>query len=144
MHVRAARSIEEDTKTPRTDTYSEDPEKSNIDHVPTVFQSILSSPLPPEEKRRDRMAQEGFIIIVAGSDTISRILTAATYHLLANEDAHFRLKGELEQAMPNPSMQIDVKSLEKLPWLVRFALGIQVALLQPKTNETLCSIDCLR
>lgn len=88
--------------------------------VPTVFQSILSSQLPDEEKRRDRLAQDGFIIIVAGSDTISKILTSATFHILDNKSALLRLQQELREAIPDPKVDVDSRYLEKLPWLVSY------------------------
>jgi cytochrome P450 len=108
MHRRAEQAILQNED---KDTLLDD------DSVPTVWQSILSSKLPPAEKTRNRMAQEGFIIIVAGSDTISRILTRATFHILDDKKVLQRLMEELKEAIPNLNMDIDVASLEKLPWL---------------------------
>ena len=93
-------------------------QKNPLSGTQTVFQTILSSTLPDEEKRVKRMAQEGFIIIVAGSDTISRILTAATFHLLANQGMLERLERELREAMPDPTQNVEIRKLEGLPWLV--------------------------
>ena len=93
-------------------------QKNLLSGTQTFFQTILSSALPDEEKRVKRMAQEGFIIIVAGSDTISRILTEATFHLLANQDIRGRLKRELKEAIPDPMQKADIRELEGLPWLV--------------------------
>lgn len=86
---------------------------------PTIFNSILSSSLVPEEKGTSRIAQEGFVVVVAGGETTARVLTTATFHLLANRDtALLRLKRELALAMPDPDARIDMKTLEHLPWLV--------------------------
>lgn len=97
--------------------------KSNFSAIPqtqpTLFDSILSSSLPPEEKSTSRIAQEGFVIVVAGGETTARVLTTATFHLLANRDtALLRLKGELALAMPDPDARIGTAALERLPWLV--------------------------
>ena len=85
-----------------------------------IFQNILSSDsLSIEEKRRNRIAQDGFVVLAAGGETTGRVLTNATYHLLANkETALQRLKGELASVMPDPNMRADIKTLERLPWLV--------------------------
>lgn len=98
---------------------------SSADETPiytNIFQCILSSnKLPPSEKQQDRIAQEGFAFLAGGSDTTARVLTTATYHLLANRDTVLsRLRNELKAAMVDPYMRIDVKTLEQLPWLVSF------------------------
>jgi cytochrome P450 len=86
----------------------------------TIFSSILSSRiLPPEEKTTNRIAQEGFVIVVAGGETTARVLTMATFHLLANRDsALLRLRSELTLAMPDKTTRVSIKTLEQLPWLV--------------------------
>ncbi|KAF2180108.1 cytochrome P450 [Zopfia rhizophila CBS 207.26] len=82
-----------------------------------VFHTILSSPLHPREKEVKRMAQEGFNILSASGDTIARTLTTAMYHLLANPPALQKLKDELRTVMPDPSIEVDLTTLEALPWL---------------------------
>jgi len=97
---------------------------ASSDGTPTkstnVFESILANKgLSAEEKGKNRIAQEGFVVLVAGGETTARVLTTATYHLLANrETALLRLKEELASIMPDPDTQVDVKTLEQLPWLV--------------------------
>ena len=85
-----------------------------------VFESILASRcLSAEEKDENRIAQEGFVLLVAGGETTARVLTTATFHLLANkETVLLRLKQELATVMVDPDMELDVKTLEQLPWLV--------------------------
>lgn len=86
----------------------------------SVFESILASKgLSPKEKEPDRLAQEGFVVLVAGGETTARVLTTATYHLLANRGCALqRLKDELTTIMVEPDTQVAVKDLEQLPWLV--------------------------
>ncbi len=85
-----------------------------------LFQSLLGSKhLSPMEKERDRITQEAFVVLVAGSETTARILTNAMYHLLANpKTALLRLKEELATLLVNSESPLSVKELEHLPWLV--------------------------
>lgn len=85
-----------------------------------IFNSLLSSKiLPNNDKRRNRIAQEAFVVLVAGGETTARILTAVTYHVLANRDTVLpKLKKELEDAIVNPDDRVSVQTLEQLPWLV--------------------------
>ena len=84
-----------------------------------MFQTILNSNLSPEEKTQERLAQEGFTIHLGGGGTTAHILVNATYHLLANkETALVRLRKELSTAMADPNTKLEVKVLEKLPYLV--------------------------
>jgi len=109
MHIRAEKAIVQNER-----------EGSDLDpeSTPIVFESILSSKLPLKEKDRDRMGQEAFDVITAGSDTISRVLSIATFHLLDNPESLLRLREELIMAMPNAYIHIEVATLKNLPWLV--------------------------
>ncbi|KAI4251245.1 MAG: hypothetical protein LQ352_004970 [Teloschistes flavicans] len=84
-----------------------------------LFKSILSSRhLSAVEKEQDRITQEAFVILVAGSETTARVLTTATYHLLANQETALSdLKRELSTALGHRKSRIEVKRLEQLPWL---------------------------
>ena len=86
-----------------------------------VFQSILSSKsLSMKEKDASRIAQEGFVVLVAGGETTARVLVTSTYHLLASEPyVTQKLRDEIATVMPEPHTRVDVRVLEQLPWLVR-------------------------
>ena len=92
--------------------------KTRLRHL-NLFHALLASDLPADEKTSNRLAHEGFEILLAGSDTTARTMGIAMYHILANPDIGVRLKEELEHVLPNPQDVIDVKVLENLPWLVR-------------------------
>lgn len=92
-----------------------------------LFHALLSSDMPEEEKRPERMAHEGFEILLAGSDTTARTMGIAVYHLLANKDIALRLREELKTVMPTPQCVIDLRVLESLPWLVRTVNRSQIA-----------------
>ena len=79
---------------------------------------ILGSRLPEQEKTKYRMGQEAFSIYAAGGETIARTLATATYHLLSNPDVLERLRIELKEVKCGPKLEIDIRFLENLPWLV--------------------------
>ena len=83
----------------------------------TMFRAIIDSKLLPQEKRVERIAQEGFGLVIAGSETMARSLAVATYHLLANKDVCIRLKMELEQLIPEPDVLPEHKVLQESPYL---------------------------
>ncbi|TKA78541.1 hypothetical protein B0A49_01646 [Cryomyces minteri] len=65
---------------------------------PTIFHSILESEsIPPEEKRLDRLWQDGQSVIVGGSETVAKVLTHTTFHLLDKPAVLARLRSELEE-----------------------------------------------
>ncbi|KAF2871390.1 cytochrome P450 [Massariosphaeria phaeospora] len=82
-----------------------------------VFHTILSSNLTTQDKDVKRMAQEGFGILSASGDTIARSMTMAMYYLHADPHSLERLKDELKIVLPDPQGQIDLATLERLPWL---------------------------
>jgi cytochrome P450 len=100
----------------------EDTESSqfSIVHRHNIFQTILKSSLPPQEKTPKRLGQEGFVAIAAGGETCGRMMTNALYHILANKDRVMPiLAKELAEAMPTPDVRPDLKDLERMPYLVR-------------------------
>ena len=85
---------------------------------PTIFHAIDNSSLPFEEKSKERLAQESFVLIAAGTDTTSRAFTYALYHLIANPEILKRLQGELSAIMPQRTSSPDLKQLKELPFFV--------------------------
>ena len=87
---------------------------------PDIFTRVISSTsLTTVDKEQKRIAQEGFVVQVADGETTARILTIATFFLLANKDSVLRrLREEVRTVMTDPNSRVDVKSLEQLPWLV--------------------------
>lgn len=102
-----------------TREYEQEPDVKG-DRV-NLMQAILRSNLPPREKTRNRMAQEGFSVLVASGDTIARTMTTAVYHLLANPHLLARLREELAPVMPGPNDEVGLQQLECLTWFVSFA-----------------------
>lgn len=92
--------------------------KSEAPSRPTLFNHLLRSNLPAEEKTARRIGEEAFSIIAAGGETVARTLTIATYHLLANPTALQSLRAELKDIQPDPNTLLTFEIAEKLPWLV--------------------------
>ena len=88
-----------------------------------LYHALLGSNLPEDEKRPERMAHEGFEILLAGSDTTARTMGIAVYHLIANPPIAQRLREELKTVMPRPQDIVEFKILHELPWLVSLRRG---------------------
>jgi hypothetical protein len=64
---------------------------------------------------------------VAGGEATARVLATASFHIVANKHRVLSLlRLELETAFPDPDMELDLKTLEKLPWLVSCLSGRNV------------------
>ena len=83
-----------------------------------LYHALLAANLPEDEKRPERMAHEGFEILLAGSDTTARTMGIAVYHLIANPSIAQRLREELKAVMPRPQDTVELRILHELPWLV--------------------------
>lgn len=65
---------------------------------PTIFHELLQSKSIPEaEKRTERIWQDGQSVVVGGSETVAKVLTHITFHLLAEPDVLAKLRRELEE-----------------------------------------------
>ncbi|KAL4810923.1 putative benzoate 4-monooxygenase cytochrome P450 [Aspergillus unguis] len=96
--------------------HGEDKAHENADHR-TVFHELLASDLPPKEIERDRMRDEAFSLITAGSGTTATVLRNIAYHIAANEPIRRRLHEELCHAIPDPNNLPSLTTLENLPYL---------------------------
>jgi cytochrome P450 len=99
-------------------------------HV-TIFQELLNSDLPEEEKSDARLGDEAQLIIAAGLITTSWTLSVASFHIISNPEIGRQLREELRAAGVTPTSKLDWHKLEQLPYLngclhegVRLAHGI--------------------
>ncbi|KAJ5625096.1 benzoate 4-monooxygenase cytochrome P450 [Penicillium lagena] len=83
----------------------------------TVFHELLNSKLPPDELRRDRLRDEAFSLVTAGSGTTAYVLRGTAYHIAANPTVRQRLHDELVAAIPDPQHFPSLTTLEQLPYL---------------------------
>lgn len=89
--------------------------KSN-DAKRTIFQEILSSSLPAQDKTHRRLADEAQIIIGGGVETTAFALAIATFHIINTPRIYERLHRELVDKFPNRA-QMDLFTLEGMPYL---------------------------
>ncbi|KAL9620050.1 MAG: hypothetical protein Q9160_005428 [Pyrenula sp. 1 TL-2023] len=69
-----------------------------LDPSPSLFDVVYHSSLPAQEKTLNRLAEEAFVVIAAGGDTVARALTFAMYYLVSNPACLNRLRDELREA----------------------------------------------
>ena len=101
--------------------------KSQEETSKDIFETILASNIPLEEKHPKRMANEVFNLLIAGSLTTSKTAVVAVYHILDNPEVCKRLRTELFEAIPDKNAMPSVKDLEKLPMLVRITHDLGIA-----------------
>ncbi|KAA8574347.1 hypothetical protein EYC84_005830 [Monilinia fructicola] len=83
----------------------------------TLFDAILDSSLPPHEKSISRLANEAFVVAVAGGETTARTLTFVIYYIHTNPRVLERLLAEITTVMPKSSDVPSIKTLQELPYL---------------------------
>ncbi|KAJ0365519.1 hypothetical protein COL154_004374 [Colletotrichum chrysophilum] len=83
----------------------------------TIFEGILNSKLPDEEKTIPRLAHEAQLVVFAGEGTTAYTLQAAIYQLLANPAVFHKVKAEITAALPDPEKVPSFAKVEKLPYL---------------------------
>lgn len=99
----------------------------------TIFDGVLKSKLPDEEKATARLGHEAQLTVLAGQDTtgtvffrcdgqsayalIATTLSSAVYELLANPECLKKLREELIRTFPDPDEEIEFSKVEGLPYL---------------------------
>ena len=66
----------------------------------------------------ERLAQEGFVMIAAGGETTSRVLSVAFFHIISNPRVLRRLQEEITTVIPDATILPSAKTLEELIYLV--------------------------
>lgn len=85
----------------------------------SVIVGALGDPnIPAKERTLDRLLDEGTVVIFAGTETSSRALSVAMFHLL-NDKSHLKkLCDELNTLPPTQDSAYSLSQLEPLPFLV--------------------------
>ncbi|KAK6430774.1 hypothetical protein LTR95_013067 [Oleoguttula sp. CCFEE 5521] len=99
----------------------------------TVFHGILQAAIPDEEKTVQRMADEAFVLIIAGAETTAKVLTTTLTHVLQDPKLMHRLRAEIS-AVTTDEQPLSSRQLENIP-LFRAVIqeGLRVA--GPVTNR---------
>jgi cytochrome P450 len=96
----------------------------------TVYHHLMtprSTKGPIDIPSRASLIDEAINLVIAGSDTVGGTSTVGIFHVLSNPQIHATLIKELKSAWPDTSAKVGYEILEKLPYLVRFALLICTA-----------------
>ncbi|KAI0114057.1 cytochrome P450 [Nemania sp. FL0031] len=83
----------------------------------TIFEGILSSNLPENEKTDARMANDAQLIVLAGESTTGHTLSAILFELLSHPDVYKTAKDEVTLAMPGKNGVASHADVRKLPYL---------------------------
>jgi cytochrome P450 len=83
----------------------------------SIFHELRDSDLPQSEKTVARLADEGNILIGAGSETTAQVLSVLHFHLLDNPEILSKLRKELDWVMPSVDTAVRWTQLEQLPYL---------------------------
>lgn len=109
--------------------------KENQPRPKTIFHGIMQADLPPAEKTADRLADEAFVLLVAGAETTARTLCVILCHLLSSPSVLARLRAELDPVMRQHLPQLPPsRVLEELP-LLRAVVQEGTRLAEPVTNR---------
>ncbi|KAH6304441.1 hypothetical protein HBI39_111580 [Parastagonospora nodorum] len=115
-----------------------DPIKSN-DAKRTIFQEILDSKLPPEDKSHKRLTEEAQIVVGGGVETTAFTLSIAAFHIINTPRIYERLHRELVEAFPNRAT-LELYPLEQMAYLracimeaVRLSYGLSAR--NPRTRR---------
>ncbi|KAF1931555.1 cytochrome P450 [Didymella exigua CBS 183.55] len=121
-------------------TMSGESVKTN-DAKKTIFQEILQSKLPDEDKTQKRLAEEAQIVVGGGVETTAFSLCIATFHIINTPRIYKRLHADLVAAFPNRS-SLELYPLEQMPYLkacimeaVRLSYGLSAR--NPRTRRTM-------
>ncbi|KAL4895476.1 cytochrome P450 [Aspergillus ambiguus] len=91
--------------------------KKGAGSAKTIFDSLVDPSLPAEEKTPRRLRDEAIVVLGAGTETTARVLTVGTFYLYRNPAMLQKLRDELRQVMLEPTSQVALPELEKLPYL---------------------------
>lgn len=81
----------------------------------TIFTHMLSQPVRPSYHE---LEQESRTLLQAGSETTALAMAMACFNVLNNAKFRETLYEELLEVWPNSEAQVDLKVLERLPYLV--------------------------
>jgi cytochrome P450 len=119
---------------------SGEPIKTN-DARKTIFEEILQSKLPAEDKTQKRLAEEAQIVVGGGVETPAVALCIASFHIINTPRIYERLHADLVAALPNRST-LELYPLEQMPYLkacimeaVRLSYGLSAR--NPRTRRTM-------
>lgn len=115
-----------------------------------IFETLLKSDLPPEERSIARLVEDAQTFVGAGATTASNALALATYYIITDPRILNTLMTELNTTRPDPHHQpiLPLIELEKLPYLsavvleaLRISYGVSHRLQRISPEESFCYHD---
>lgn len=103
----------------QVETIIED-DRNGVKAKGTIFQAVLDSDLPADEKAADRLQDEGQTLVGAGSETTAKVLTLITFYLSRDKRLLQTLRDELKTVPSETAQGGLLRRLERLPYLVSF------------------------
>ncbi|KAJ5165325.1 uncharacterized protein N7500_007155 [Penicillium coprophilum] len=91
-----------------------EPSKST---TPSVMEVMCGPSMPQDMRDVVRLSNEGFSLIIGGTETTARSLSIAAFYLLQNKSIKTKLREELRTVMPTPESRPTWRQLEQLPYL---------------------------
>ncbi|RDW83583.1 cytochrome P450 [Aspergillus mulundensis] len=94
------------------DAHSSTAEKSD-----NLINALAAPSVPGHMRSPERLMNEGFALIIGGTETTARTLSVGAWHIYADEEIRRKLREELKSVMPTPESRPRWNELEKLPYL---------------------------
>ncbi|KAJ5875447.1 uncharacterized protein N7473_012794 [Penicillium subrubescens] len=91
--------------------------RSSIAGHETIYDKLVQPSIPAEERSIQRIQDESSLVLAAGTETTSRIITIAMFYLSTNKPMLDTLRAELKRVLPTPTSSTTWVQLEKLPYL---------------------------
>ncbi|KAJ5360620.1 hypothetical protein N7517_009811 [Penicillium concentricum] len=88
--------------------------------TPPIMEVMCGPSMPEDMRGAVRLSNEGFSLIIGGTETTARSLSIAAFHLLENYSIKAKLREELRTVMPTPESRPTWRQLEQLPYLSAF------------------------
>lgn len=108
-------------------------EKPQGDHrPPTVFHGIMDSSLPSADKSMERLADEAFVLVMAGGETTAKVTLVTLVHILQDPSLLAQLRGPLDDVMK--AGRASYRELEAIP-LMKAVVQEGVRFACPVTNR---------
>ncbi|KAL4862829.1 hypothetical protein BDV12DRAFT_38719 [Aspergillus spectabilis] len=82
-----------------------------------LIQNLASLTMPEHMRSPQRLMNEGFALIIGGTETTARTLAVGAWHLYSRHDIRQKLREELKTVMPTPESRPRWNELEQLPYL---------------------------
>ncbi|KAJ5689085.1 hypothetical protein N7462_003477 [Penicillium macrosclerotiorum] len=89
---------------------------------PSIIRTLVAPNGPAHLRDVECLTDEGFAMVIGGTETTTRSLSIGFFHILNNDNIRRKLREELQSVMPTPQSEPTWNELEKLPYLTNVVL----------------------